>query len=342
MKKEYNFTKLILGYRDRQESKSIGGSNTMIHPLTVFFNETVFSYVYLKDQLIVNTKFFYLVIPHLLKNDSIITTTKTKLSTSSCRVWQLLYIVLYQWFLVYPSQIIHLMSNPYQYPLSKNQIDMIQYIKSTMEIIKDSPLNIAEIQTLHRVIFQNDNLGTIGNDEYFKNIYHINDLDDILDQNRVSNYCLCLNFQQILGQTSSIGMIIHFFTLIRHGDQWYLNSSYGSDYVKVPQYTTPLDLNEFQLFLDFINNGGTNTPSDEFSKLFIKFFLENQKEWYLEKMDAEDICDPWYKCARMLIDLSSQNRELRYLLDNKYLANLKVSWIKPYSKIIQQLVALQK
>ena len=33
-----------------------------------------------------------------------------------------------------------------------------------------------------------------------------------------------------------IGSIIHFFTIIGIEDNYYLNSSYGSDYVCVPQY----------------------------------------------------------------------------------------------------------
>jgi len=44
--------------------------------------------------------------------------------------------------------------------------------------------------------------------------------------------------------------ISHYFTIIHDGTSYYLNSSYGSDFVCVTQYTTLLDLSEWNMFND--------------------------------------------------------------------------------------------
>ena len=92
-----------------------------------------------------------------------------------------------------------------------------------------------------------------------------------------------------------------------------------------------------------VNNKHTDTNDDlQFSQLFIKYFLVNQKEWYKEKIDAEDLCTPWYNCAKMLIDLSAENLELSYYNDNSYLEYLRVSWIIPYSDTIKEVITKLK
>ena len=322
-----------------------GASQNNQLSMSIFLNETIFAYIWANNSLHTNTTNFYLLIPHLLNNNMIITTTKTKLSSTSCRMWQLLYIILYEWFSRDPIDMVILMTKTYQIPVDISQYEMINNVKTSIEIIKNNEIKDKSIDILNRILFKNDNLNTNGDDAIFQNIFNIDDFNHPVDKNGIYNYCLCLNFQQIPDGSTSIGKIVHFFTIVHkknnEEDQWYLNSSYGSDYVKVPQYSTLLDIEEFQIFLDYINRE-SDIDESTFSKLFIKYFLANQKEWYKDKIDTEDICTPWYNCAKMLTDFSTDNNELKYIVDNDYLTYLCVSWIKPYSNIIKEIVNILK
>jgi hypothetical protein len=88
-------------------------------------------------------------------------------------------------------------------------------------------------------------------------------------------------------------IIHHYFTVIKTIDNnYYLNSSYNSDYVCVPQYTTVLTLNELARFAKALNN------DEKYVGQFVeKFFLAGNVRTYY----SEDYCEemPLLKFKKM-------------------------------------------
>jgi hypothetical protein len=81
-------------------------------------------------------------------------------------------------------------------------------------------------------------------------------------------------------------MIFHYFTVIKTIDnKYYLNSSYKSDYVCVPQYTTALKLDELTRFANALINF-----DDKYTSKFIKkFFLKGNMSTYSEEQKFKHI-----------------------------------------------------
>jgi hypothetical protein len=79
------------------------------------------------------------------------------------------------------------------------------------------------------------------------------------------------NYLCIYVDDGKMGSIIHYFTIIKTGDEkYYLNSSYGSNNVRVPQYTTPLVVDEFINFVAALNDPAGDEYVDYFYR---KYFL---------------------------------------------------------------------
>lgn len=115
-------------------------------------------------------------------------------------------------------------------------------------------------QDLYNIVYLNIPVNTI-------KISSFNDIEELpINQ----NYYMCVYNETNQGY----GSIIHYFTIIRKDkDTYYLNSSYGSDNVCVPQYSTKLDVNEFNALCNELT---------EYSKyLYTKYFLiKNLKKRY--------------------------------------------------------------
>ena len=102
---------------------------------------------------------------------------------------------------------------------------MCMIIKNFLE------LNQTEYPELYNIVYLNIPIDTI-------KISSFNTIEELpINQ----NYYMCVYNQNNLGY----GSIIHYFTIIRKKDTYYVNSSYGSDDVCVPQYTTKLETSEF-------------------------------------------------------------------------------------------------
>ena len=110
--------------------------------------------------------------------------------------------------------------------VSKRIIEnMCMIIKNFLE------LNQTEYPELYNIVYLNIPIDTI-------KISSFNTIEELpINQ----NYYMCVYNQNNLGY----GSIIHYFTIIRKKDTYYVNSSYGSDDVCVPQYTTKLETSEF-------------------------------------------------------------------------------------------------
>jgi hypothetical protein len=93
------------------------------------------------------------------------------------------------------------------------------------------------------------------------NIYPIYSIKQLEVKSKYENFCLCV-------YNPSNMIIFHYFTIIYKHPKFYITSSYGSDYVCVPQHTQELNLEEFEQFcLGIIDNNEIRI------NFFEKYFL---------------------------------------------------------------------
>jgi len=158
------------------------------------------------------------------------------------------------------------------------------------------------------------------------NIIPINSYDIITNNgSETQNYYMCI-YNTILGT----GSILHFFTIIRVGDNYYLNSSYGSDFVCVPQYTTELDMAEFYGFCESLMN---KTNTENINYFFQKYFLKGNMQRRYNNNTTDEI--PSLKSKWMDVDKGAQSEIDYYLVPTN---NYSVGLLPNYNELIHSLI----
>ena len=197
------------------------------------------------NNFIINTLFSNV---EICKSDQTIKTRKQlEKITSSCRLWQLFYCVCD----------LFLRDGKYiETPEIQQQMCNIIYnriLESKKTPFYGLVVNNIPLQSLIEPITQNTIFDYGGND--------------------VKTYYCCLYIPQ-----EKIGHIFHYFNLIRDEiGEYYINNSYGSDYVCVPQYIKRLDggIIEFLEFCFALPNIKENIEEKEKVINFMeKYFLE--------------------------------------------------------------------
>ena len=213
-------------------------------------------------------------------------------STSSCRLWQFKYMLM----VVFNK-------------LNNNMItnDVNSLIEDPSIFIKicnlmDSFLSdFNKDNILYQIIVYNRNL----------NIYPIHDLIELEnDENEIQNYCMCLYNPGI-----DISSIIHFFTIIRKKNTYYINSSYGSDNVCVPQYTKRLNKAEFNNFCEDLPNKDVSI-----NNFYHKYFLEGNLKMRYNDNTIENV-DPSLK-NKWIDPNNGINKEIQFLLQSSSIFNV--------------------
>lgn len=219
-------------------------------------------------------------------------------STSSCRVWQLKYSVIYYYFM--------------NFGLDDNRItEMCNCISF---FLNNSDIN----NPLSRII--------LSNHAAVDNIIPINSYDIITNNgSEAQNYYMCI-YNTILGT----GSILHFFTIIRIGDNYFLNSSYGSDYVCVPQYTTELDMAEFYGFCESLMN---KTNTENINYFFQKYFLKGNLQKRYNNNTTNEI--PSLKSKWIDVDKGAHSEIDYYLVPTN---NYSVGLLHSYNELSKELI----
>jgi hypothetical protein len=194
-----------------------------------------------------------------------------------------------------------------------------------------------------------------GTDEYTALIANISVVLDNIRGNRVLNSLIYLN-QNIRGSietfdpermTLDLGnnymcmyidgvanSILHYFTIIHTVDgEYYLNSSYGSDYVCVNQYTTLLSPDEFIRFIRAINY--PNTDEEYIVEFFNKFFLAGNTGRYYSRDDYEE--DPSLRFA-MMAPSEGNKKEAEVVTENIYRNRIRCGIMPGYNRLIGLMI----
>ena len=226
-----------------------------------------------------------------------------------CKYWQLMYMILYEYVNINPIKPIDFCNPEYN-------SELLFLSKIYNKILKDK-------SALYRVVVDNELIPSGLDVE----IIHINDISDIPNNSDQTNYCMCIYTDDpFIQSTRKIGQILHYFTIIKENGYW-INSSYGSNYVCIPQYTTKLIIEEFN---DFCKNIQEKSNISEF---MIKYFLSGGIEKPYNENNIEGNSKLKFK---MLLPDEGQQKELNYYLNNS--ATFKVGWIKNYEKEVRKIV----
>jgi hypothetical protein len=125
--------------------------------------------------------------------------------------------------------------------------------------------------------------------------------------------------------------INHYFTVIKVSDEeYYLNSSYGSDFVCVPQYTTRITADEFIRFIPALNN----PDEDEYVIAFYKkFFLKGNLGKTTEIENRKTV-------KRQYEDIKPDDgniRETAVITTNVYRDRIRCGIMPQYNSIVEAL-----
>lgn len=257
-------------------------------------------------------------------------------NVSACRYWQLVYMLFYVYNNKVNDKLIEDIKNK-----NSTKIDLhLQKICNMHYKIAypDTDNKLANIY--NKIIFHN-----IVNVDY---IIEIDTFDSIKTKtinnsiNNYQNFCLCLYYK---GFDSDILYISHFFTIIFKDDNYYITSAFGSDEVRISQYTTKLSDSDIDVFNKLCKNLKTSynenhddtTPKElkEITDLFENIFLKNISPTTCLRYNEEHIeNNPKLQKLRIDPSIGVPNTLNRYINSEK---EINIGFITKYQEFIENI-----
>jgi hypothetical protein len=225
---------------------------------------------------------------------------QTKKSTKACRLWQLQYCIFTILYnqkpeLIQDSSYLHNLCNTYRSIFSKVESPLYDFIVQN---------NLPRTN----IIRYNDIEGA----SYFKK--HI--------ETNLNTY-LCIYGINREHNNKAINGINHYFTIVNNGNDYYITSSYGSDFVSMPYSITKIDkISDFYDFCECLHKFDEVDEVDEkknsckklVQKFMLKYFLNNP----VKKRYQDNDIDVNKKLFSLWIDEDAANEEeIKKLWDNK-------------------------
>tara|TARA_B100000035_G_scaffold250404_1_gene219376 strand:- start:193 stop:1155 length:963 start_codon:yes stop_codon:yes gene_type:complete len=236
---------------------------------------------------------------------------------TSCRTYQLILISILVYLSKYPVEIKILLEpdkQQYHKPHSIMNIHKKRLMDSLNKILLTP--DIPESLILHELILQNKRL-----DEHIMHTISIDDSNffKVGDGVRFIEICpMCI----FANSPDSLGSIVHYFTLIKHEENKFICSAYGSDYVKVPPKIIKIDdYNELNKLMENLVNFKAKASTlgetfvNETKDIFVKFFLPDGIDKPYSEDDVEN--DDTLK-FKMITAPEGAEKEWRFVRDNTY------------------------
>jgi hypothetical protein len=239
------------------------------------------------------------------------TRSQTEKSTSSCRMWQLILAILdnLDEFCIqkYGRGVKEIITSGYG---SNEYYDLLTNINFILENIKSNSL-------LNSLIYLNQYIdGSI-----------INYDPETMPLQLGKNY-MCIYIESVNNS------ILHYFNVIQTLEgEYYMNSSYGSEYVCVNQYTTPLSPHEFISFINALNN--PDTDEEYIEHFFNTFFLAKNIGTFYTKDDYEG---DRKKRFEMLVPLQGNKNETNVVTMNRYRNQIRCGIIPNYGELVKNVI----
>lgn len=262
-------------------------------------------------EVIINKNNIFEKLYSILIADTVKTRAATSISTTPCRFWQLFYMILREYNKATYGELVHdiqhITQNQFYMPLFYEKYVTIYNIFNTT----------SNARILSAIVAKNINVEG--------EIIALNRFSNLRGQN--SNFCLCLYQPALIGQPGSIA---HFFTVFICDDITYLNSSYGSELICVPQYSTELNISEFDELCMRIRDLTNVDNYNFFNYFFKKYFgaLAKKKLYDQDEIDENKQLRFKWKGAEEGI----QEESAFYKNTNNY----AIGWIHNYELMLQQ------
>lgn len=259
------------------------------------------------------------IVKHVRESKTYITRSEFSKQTASCRVWQLVSMVMEA--RCTPSLIQYINS----YCKSQNMSKPVKKVLSEISKLIDTIITLKT--PLYRIILENIPLpfdGTMG-------IQPIQAIEQ-LECQPAKYYPMCIYID-----TASHGGILHYFTIVFDGTTYFLLSSYGSDYVHVPQYITPLNpalFNDFCVLIQvpFDERASHERYTSVVTEFVTTYFLSNG----VRKRHDEDTVEENPKLKSKWIEPEKgMMAELDVFL--KHPSTFSVGYIRGYDTEIQRI-----
>lgn len=250
-------------------------------------------YYFIENNKIVNDILYNLFSGEISSRNTI------KTFTSSCKYTQLRYIILCIYEQIFDKNIVDIFNN--RFDNYKEYGNMLHNISSLItKLLSNKNTIFYNLIFLNTIV--NENLIIPFEDTKFispfeDNIFIIKienyeQLNDYLVQLKLQptpfiNICFC-----IFHYSETNYYISHYFTFIilkndvDNSYHYYINSSYGSDNICVPQYTTELSITDLILFFYVFNNIENNYES--FYELFTIYFGKGGIEMPYSEEDIDE------------------------------------------------------
>ena len=278
----------------------------------------------LKNTSEINTYVSFL--QNCLTNRKITTRSVGRLATAACRIWQLQYCILtliydkpkYRDFALHEdSKFLNILCNPYYNIFSSPTSKLYNFISQNDLWINKSVLTYVDNQQ---------------------------DFEQYITQN--TNIYLCVYGRDKKNtQTISRNGVCHYFTIIKEREgkgmsyKYYLTSSYGSSWIKVPYGIIEIkNITEFFNFCEKLKDTTTSENKKAIAEFMEKYFLSNgvKQRYSDDDIDnAAGLFSLWIP-----VNLGIENNYNK-LLDN-YLMNFDIAIITNYEELVkEELVAMK-
>jgi len=270
---------------------------------------------------------------------SVQTRNSLERQTSSCKLWQLRLMLLYQFgrdsdlF----SKLL-LFCDPQSFSVTQMHHDTyapLQHIQKVIEYITTNNRTPERKYTyLYSLIGLNSPIVT-------PPMTQINSIDQ-LPMIPYVLYPLCLYVNKPIDQPElAFGMIAHFFTVFRDETDYYLNSSYGSDYVCIPQQTItflPADFTELCVILGKEPVSRTKKDIADLTHLLTIFFLKNGMR---KRVNSNTVEEYPAHFPEWITPDQGRNKEIEQIyIVNKY--SYSVGWMQAYDTELDKVIRATK
>lgn len=130
------------------------------------------------------------------------------------------------------------------------------------------------------------------------------------------------------------GVIDHYFIIVNRNRNFFIISSYGSDYVKVPQIEIPLELDELDNVINAFNDAEKSNRNSIITNFLQKYFLSNGETNYFR--DDDSFTKP--KILKYVPEEGAKLEIENYLIPNKFQFYYFPTFINSINDITESII----
>jgi hypothetical protein len=250
--------------------------------------------------------------------------TRSAISRSepSCRMWQLFLCLLNVLERKKQGTISHLISvanmSNQLYPFQR---DFTKLIHS----LSDNKNNI-----LHSLFIQA---------KITENVKKIESVDELQQGFNYLGICV------LHPRNSRYDVISHYFTIIRMGNQFFLDSAYGSEYIRTPPYLTEVSSDEIQMLITSLSDlrdaenefSLESSPMKFITYFYNTYFFKGNTLKYPNKEMRGTLGIPEKSAKRFLPISEPEKREIQTVFGGKHL-DIYVGLIQDYEQLLDEYI----